>query len=62
MVSGEYSDVFNYKILTEKKNLKTLAGLIQKQTYLFPRLHTSLALIFNEINSESKTQDKAKIA
>ncbi|CDW85691.1 dna polymerase v-like [Stylonychia lemnae] len=61
MAAGEYADVFNYKILTEKKNLKTISQLIQKQTYLFPRLHTSLQLLLNEINLESKVSDKTKI-
>ena len=30
MSKGEYSDVFNYKILSDKKNLKQLSYLISK--------------------------------
>eukprot|EP00347_Sterkiella_histriomuscorum_P004007 403362109 len=61
MSKGEYSEVFNYKILADKKNLKQVCYLVQRQTYLYPRLHSSLPLLLNEISSESKTADKAKL-
>jgi hypothetical protein len=60
--SKEYEDIFAYKLLTDKKNLKLIQGLITKQTYLYPRLHSCLPLLMNEIaQSEGKAAEKARV-
>ena len=60
-VSQEYSDIFNYKIISDKKNLKLLQQLIVKQTSLYPRISQSLTLLLNEFENESKASDKLKL-
>jgi hypothetical protein len=50
MPKGEYSEIFNYKILADKKNLKSLNALVSKTTFLFPRVHSCLPLLLNEIS------------
>lgn len=60
-MSKEYEDIFNYKLLSEKKNLVVISKLITKQTGLYPRLHSSIPLLVNEINYESKPKDKVKL-
>lgn len=59
--SKEYESLFSYKILADKKNLKLIQGLVQKTTYLYPRLHSSLPLLLNEISNEQKPQDRMKL-
>lgn len=60
-MSKEYEEVFKYKILSEKKNLKLIQNLISKQTPLYPRLHLSLRLVLEEITKEAKLKDKLKL-
>jgi hypothetical protein len=61
-LSKEYEDIFAYKILADKKNMRPIRQIISKQTYLYPRLHSCLHLLMNEINLyESKAQDKANV-
>ena len=44
-MSKEYEELFAYNLLTDKKNLASLQRLVSKQTYLYPRLHSSLPLL-----------------
>ena len=60
-MSKEYEGLMSYKLLSDKKNLKQICGLIKKQTYLYPRLHSSIPLLINELQSEEKFQDKLKL-
>lgn len=48
-LSKEYEEVFAYKVLADKKSLRAITGLITRQTYLYPRLHSSLSLLLREI-------------
>lgn len=48
-MSKEYEEIFGYKVLADKKNIKLIAKLVSKQTYLYPRLHSSVSLLMNEI-------------
>lgn len=48
-LSKEYEEVFDYKVLADKKSLRAITGLITRQTYLYPRLHSSLSLLLREI-------------
>lgn len=61
MSKGEYYDVFCYKILSDKRNLKSISLLIAKTTYLFPRIHSFVPLLLNEVSFEAKTADKMKL-
>ncbi len=62
-LSKEYENLFNYNLLSDKKNLKLLQALVSRQTYLYPRLHSSLSLLLEDISNseETKTSDKAKL-
>lgn len=62
-LSKEYESLFNYNLLSDKKNLKLLQGLVSRQTYLYPRLHSCLPLILNDISKaeETKAADKARL-
>jgi hypothetical protein len=44
-MSKEYEELFTYSLLNDKKNLQALQKLVQKQTYLYPRLHSCLPLL-----------------
>ena len=60
--SKEYEEIFAYRILTDKKNLKMIQALVTKQTYLYPRLHSSLHLLMNEITqAEVKSAERARL-
>ncbi len=61
MSKGEYYDVFTYKILSDKRNIKQISLLISKTTYLFPRIHSFIPLLLNEVSFEAKTADKVKL-
>ena len=60
-MSKEYENLMNYKLLSDKKNLKLICGLLKKQTYLFPRLHSCVPLLLNELINEEKFKDKVKL-
>lgn len=60
--SKEYEEIFAYKLLTDKKNLKLIQSLVTKQTYLYPRLHSALPLLMNEVTrGEGKSSEKARL-
>ena len=57
-LSKEYEEIFSYKVLSDRKNLKLLQGLVSRQTHLFPRLHSCIPLLLKiEIGGESKSAD-----
>ena len=60
-LSQEYDSVFAYKLLSEKKNLKQIASLLLRQTYLYPRLHSSVPLLLNEVTQEPKVGDRVRL-
>ena len=47
---SEYDDIFKHKFIGDKKSIKLIQGLIQRQTYLYPRLHSFLPLLLNEVD------------
>lgn len=60
--SKEYEEIFAYKILTDRKNIKMIQALVSKQTYLYPRMHSCIGLLMNEITSgESKSSERARL-
>ena len=61
-LSKEYEEIFAYKVLADKKNLKLIQNLISRQTFLYPRIHSSLPLLLNEIANEPKSSDQIKIS
>lgn len=56
-LSKEYEEVFAYKVLADKRSLRAITGLISRQTHLYPRLHSCLGLLLNEIAAEPKSPD-----
>lgn len=61
--SKEFEEVFAYKVLSsDKQNLKLIQGLISRQTYLYPRLHSCIGLLMSEISREEKVTDRARLA
>jgi len=56
--SNEYDEIMNFNIIQNKKCLHQISTLMKSQTYLYPRLHSSVHLIIKELLRERKLIEK----
>jgi len=52
--SQEHDEIMQYQVVQNKKHLHQISALIKAQTYLYPRLHSSLPLLIKELFREKK--------
>ena len=56
--SKEYGEIMSFSIFSNKKTLHQISSLMKSQTYLHPRLHTSVYLIVRELFRDKKSIEK----
>lgn len=54
----DYDEIFQQNFVQNKKYLHKIGALLKQQTYLYPRLHSSVPLIINDLVRDKKSFEK----